>query len=103
MIEWNSRGYYRSKLDDHELYEEMMKAYERFIQPDMLKQLWHEWDTQKNEAMNTSAAALVPKNKTYSMPDSLATRVAIADGCQVYGFAKFWSICSELLGFTTNG
>ena len=80
----------------------MMKAYERFIQPDMLKQLWHEWDTQKNEAMNTSVAALAPKNKTYSMSDSLATRVAIAAGCQVYRFAKLWSICSESLGFTID-
>ena len=68
----------------------------------MLKQLWHVWDTQKNEAMNTSVAALAPKNKTYSMSDSLATRVAIATGYQVNWFTKFQSICIELLGFTID-
>ena len=36
------------------------------------------------------------------MSDLLATRVAIAAGCQTYGFAKFWSICSESLGFTID-
>ena len=99
MIERNTKGYYRSKQNDHELYTEIMRVYERFIQPNMLKQVWHRWNTQKNEAMNTSVAALAPKNKTYSMSESLRTRVAIAAGCQIVGFAKFWSICCQSLGF----
>ena len=49
--------------------------------------------------MNTSVAALAPKNKTYSMSDSLRTRVAIAAGCQVIGFSTFWSTCCRSLDF----
>ena len=57
------------------------------------------WNTQKNEEMNTSVAALAPKNKTYSMLDSLTTQVTIAAGCQISGFATFWSTCCTTLGF----
>ena len=41
VIERNIKGYYWSKLKDRELYEEIMQVYKRFIQPDMLKQVWH--------------------------------------------------------------
>ena len=99
MIERNTKGYYRSKLKDRALYDQMMSEYERFIQPKMLRQVNHMWNTQKNEAMNTSVAALAPKNKTYSTSDSLTTRVSIAAGCQIAGFATFWSTCCTTLGF----
>ena len=49
--------------------------------------------------MNTSVVALAPKNKNYSMSASLMTRVAIAAGCQISGFAIFWSTCCIALGF----
>ena len=57
------------------------------------------WNMQKNETMNTSVAALAQKNKTYSMSASLMTRVSIAAGCQISGFANFWSTCCTALGF----
>jgi len=52
MIERNTKGYYRSKINDRE-----------------------------------------------SMSDSLTTRVSIAAGCQIAGFATFWSTCCTTLGF----
>lgn len=33
---------------------------------------------------------------------SLMTRVAIAAGCQISGFANFWSTCCIALGFELN-
>ena len=73
MMERNDRGYYRCKIKDRELYEQIMHEYSRFITPDMLKQLNHGWSTQKNELMNTSVASYAPKNKHYSGTDSLIT------------------------------
>jgi len=91
MMERNDRGYYRCKVKDKKLYDEIMGVYSRFITPDMLIQLNHMWSTQKNEAMNTSVSSYAPKNKHYSGTDSLLTRVGIAGACQVIGFAAFWT------------
>ena len=41
MVERNERGYYRCKIKDRQLYEEIMSEYSRFITPDMMKQLNH--------------------------------------------------------------
>ena len=45
MIERNTKGYYRSKLKDRALYDQMMGEYKRFIQPKMLRQVNHMWNT----------------------------------------------------------
>ena len=47
MIERNTKGYYRNKVSDRALYDELMTEYERFIQPKMLRQVNHIWNTQK--------------------------------------------------------
>lgn len=44
----------------------------------------------EDKAMNTTVAAYVPKNKTYSTTHSLDTRVAIAGGVQILGYSSFW-------------
>ena len=55
------------------------------------------WSTQKNEALNTSVSSYAPKVKHYLATDSLLGRVSIAAGCQVVGYAAFWTkICSSL-------
>ena len=47
MMERNDRGYYRCKVKDAQLYEQISAKYSRFIAPEMLKQLNHCWSTQK--------------------------------------------------------
>ena len=89
MMERNDRGYYRCKIKDKKLYDEIISEYSRFITPAMLEMVHHMWSTQKNEAMNTSVASLAPKHKHYSMTTSLQTRVRIAAACQIVGFASF--------------
>ena len=96
----NDRGYYRCKVKDKKLYDEIMGVYARFITRDMLVQLNHMWSTQKNEAMNTSVSSYAPKNKHYSGTDSLLTRVGIAGACQVLGFAALWTKVYE--AYETN-
>ena len=41
MIERNTKGYYRNKVKDRALYDELMAEYERFIKPKMLRQVNH--------------------------------------------------------------
>ena len=90
LIERNQKGYYRCKVKHAKLYKEMTDAYAPYITKSMLVQLQHNWDTQKNEAMNTSVSCYAPKNKTYSLTESLDTRVAIAAGVQILGYHDFW-------------
>ena len=102
MMERNDRGYYRCKVKDKQLYEEIKQAYSRFVTPQMLKQLNHPWSTQKNEALNMSVSSYVPKVKHYSGTDSLLARVSITAGCQVVGYAAFWTQICSYLGFNID-
>ena len=45
----------------------------------------HNWNTQKNEAMNTYVSFYAPKNKTYATTQSLDTHVEIAAGMHILG------------------
>ena len=48
------------------------------------------FDTQQNEAMNTSIAKYSPKTKTHGMTISLTNRVMIAIGILNLGASLFW-------------
>ena len=63
MMERNDRGYYRCKIWDAKLYDEIMGVYSCFINPDITTQLNHVWSTQKNESMNTSLSSYAPNTK----------------------------------------
>ena len=91
LVQRNQRGYYRSKITHAQLYKDMTLAYQPYIEEEMLKQLQHSFSTQRNEAMNQSVASYAPKGKTYSLTDSLDTRVCIAGGIQIHGYAGLWS------------
>ena len=68
----------------------MMSAYTPYITTEAMKQLNHPWYTPKIEAMNTSVSALAPKGKTYSMTNSLLTRVPIAADISIARHEHFW-------------
>ena len=99
MMERTQRGYYRSKTDHEQLYLQIMDEYARFITRAMLLMLIHPYSTQKNEAMNTSVAALAPKTKHYCTTNSLLTRVGISAACQILGHATFWSLICTTFDF----
>ena len=61
----------------------MMEAYAPYTTIDSLRQVNHPWHTHKNEALNTSVAAIAPKTKTYSMTNSLLARVSITAGVSI--------------------
>ena len=57
----------------------------------MLAQCIHEYDTQKNEGINTCVAKYAPKNKTYCKSISLETRVKVAAGIYIVGYHFLWT------------
>ena len=83
IIERNENGYYRCKNKHQKLYRQLSIAYAPYITKEMLSMLNHNFDTQKNEALNNSVAAYAPKSKTYSMTSSLECRVGLAAGVQI--------------------
>ena len=64
LLDKNTKGYYCSKVRYAKLYKEMTATYAPFITKERLEELHHEWNTQKNEAMNTLVASYPPENIT---------------------------------------
>ena len=83
-------GYYRCKKKHASMYKQMTDKYQRYITRDMLKMVLHFFDTQKNEAMNTSIMKYAPKSKTYCKTLSLKVRVCIAASTNCTGHEAFW-------------
>ena len=88
--ERDDKGYYRSKVDDAELFEAMNSKYEKYISIEYLLQCCHLYDTQLNEGMNRSVCKYVPKGTNYCTTTSLITRVYLAAGIQLVGNHFFW-------------
>ena len=75
-----SQSYYRSKINDAKLYEQIWNVYKPFTTRERLQEFLHLFDTQHNEAMNTSISKYATKTKTYGMAISLINRVLISVG-----------------------
>ena len=91
-------GHYRSMTDDTQLYHDIMEALKPFMDEDQLKMLWHEYDTNVNEAMNRSVSSFAPKDRTFCRTMSLETRISIAAGVQICGHYTFWRLVLEKHG-----
>ena len=77
-----------------------MEAHTSYITIDALRQVNLFMAYTENEALNTSVAAIAPKNKTYSMTNSLLARVSITVGVLIAGHEKFWENVASKLEFT---
>eukprot|EP00555_Chaetoceros_dichaeta_P003533 CAMPEP_0198250104 /NCGR_PEP_ID=MMETSP1447-20131203/1415_1 /TAXON_ID=420782 /ORGANISM="Chaetoceros dichaeta, Strain CCMP1751" /LENGTH=74 /DNA_ID=CAMNT_0043934883 /DNA_START=147 /DNA_END=368 /DNA_ORIENTATION=- len=64
--------------------------YQKYITPEMLVMLQHEFSTQKNESLNHSVATLAAKGKDYSKSSSLQTRVMLTGAAQIVGRYQLW-------------
>ena len=90
MTERTDKGYYRCKVKHEKLYNEFMLCYKKYITPDMLRMLMHNFSTQKNESLNHSVATGAPKGKDYSQSPSLQTRVMLTGTAQIVGHYQLW-------------
>ena len=89
--------------EDENLYHQIFDALEPFIKEDILKMLWHEYDTNINEAINRSVSSFTSKDRTFSPIMSLQTRFSIAAGVQIAGHYKFWKKVLEAQGIESMG
>ena len=95
--ERDQKGYYRDMITDKDLWDALVEKYERYRSEEMLAQCVHEYDTKKNEGMNTCVAKYAPKNKTYCKSISLEARVKVAAGIYTVGYHFLWTeIMKEL-------
>jgi hypothetical protein len=78
-----------SKKEHKQAYEGLLIILNKHIKPKALEQLQHNYNSQKNEAMNSSIAKLAPKDLTFSQTRSLQYRVAIAISIDSIGWIRF--------------
>ena len=91
-------GYYKCKVNDKQVYEQLLTLYKPYITPEALKMIAHPFSTQTNKAMNKSVSAFAPKGKTFSRTESLDTRVGMAGAIQVLGYEVFWDKVFTIFG-----
>ena len=91
------KGYYRSKIHHAELYLQMKQIYKKLTTDDRLRECMHPYDSQINEAMNTSVAKYARKGRTYCTTMSLTNRVMLAMGVHNLGYYGFWKLVLESL------
>ena len=84
-------NYFRSKISDASLYEQIKESMAPYLQDDKIKMLAHPWSTQLNEAMNNSVASNAPKTKNFCGTTSLLTRVGISGAVMALGYEEFWT------------
>jgi hypothetical protein len=78
-----------NKAVNQELYMALLAVIGRHTHPNKLRQLLHEFTSQKNEALNSSIAKLAPKDLTLSKTPTLGYRVAIVVGVDSIGWLEF--------------
>ena len=86
-----ANAYFRCKIKDARLYEQIRQIIAPYLSDDKLRMLHHLWSTQLNEAMNNSVGAYASKTKNYCRTLSLQTRVAIAAGVMCVGYLELWT------------
>ena len=98
MLEREEKKYFRSKIIDKDLYDQITQVMSPYLTDDKLIMLSHPWSTQKNESMKNLVAAYVPKTKNFSGIMYLQTRVDIAAGVLSSGYLGFWTRVFHKLG-----
>lgn len=87
----------RFRIKPSALFDCIQKVYERFVTPDMLRQVFHTFSTQKNESLNKEIATVAPKDKTFSLTKSLSDRVdfVVVRGT-IGNLATVQEVCDQL-------
>ena len=90
-------GYYRDKIKNSKLFKQFMEIYQQFTSEERLKECMHPYDTQLNEAMNTSVSRYARKERIYCSTMSLTNRVMIDLGTLNCGYYGYWSCVFDKL------
>lgn len=93
---------YKDKEKDKETYELMRKIWDTFTCKDRLRECWHIFDSQTNEAMNFAVSRRAPKSRTYATTLSLQNRVMITVGEHNVGVLQYWTQIFESMNITVG-
>jgi hypothetical protein len=85
---------FRCKVRNKDMYAFMKGNHEQFMKDDKLRQLFHEYDTQKVEGFNKLLTKFLPKDKTYCRTIENDARVHLAVG--PVGYQQFYKRVFEL-------
>jgi len=88
----NKKKYYRCKDKDAKLHSELQARIERFIAIEALREVAHGMNTLMNESFNNTVSWVAPKNKVYSLSDSLQNRIALALGINGLGTLNYYKL-----------
>ena len=89
-IQRTVHSFYRCKVKDKVIYQQMKDAYQPFTNEERLQESLHSYSTQKNEAMNNCVAKYAPKTRTYSTTMALTNTVMIAIGTSNLEYVTYW-------------
>jgi len=79
---------FRCKVKNSDMYEKLLEIQDKHTDPKMLAQINHQFDSQKNEAINSSISHVAPKNITFCGTCSLQYRIAWVVLCDSVGFEE---------------
>lgn len=79
------RKKYWKRDDFPDEYERLSKKYDEFLSEERLTEMYHRWDTQKNESLNKMVARTCPKDMVFCQTMQFSDRVA-------------WIVCIDSLG-----
>ena len=86
QAEREREGCYRSIEKYGELYKVLEAKYKAYITRKQLQQYCHEYNTHKNEGMNTCVTKYAPKTHNYVKSCLLETRVKMSAGVYLVGY-----------------
>ena len=97
-INIESGGKLKNKEDNKEMYEMVKNVHDLFLTDKNLLMLNHEYDSQKNEALNKAFSKVAPKNMVFSKSWSLSDQLCLVISYDSIGFFEtFKAIFEELL------
>lgn len=93
----------RSVLIGTVKWHNLEKVHKKYTTNDMLQMCHHEFDSQKNESLNTRIATYAPKNKTFSYTKSLEDRIDLVIIIDSIGYSSgITRIITRLTGRTAT-
>ena len=85
----NRKGYYHNLEKEKDLFHQVKGALQKYFTEEAITKVVHNYNTQKNEGLNTSVSIVSPKNKNYSKSTELCTRISLVAGIQNVGKYAF--------------
>jgi hypothetical protein len=89
---------YRNKVKDHDLYLQLKEHHDKFTSEKALREMYHEFHSNKCESLNGNITKYVPKNKHYCQTLSNKGRTNTAVGVDSVGYQGFYSRLFVTLG-----